>query len=580
MFSLDENELTANDGRTNRIQLLIIGRLLVIFLLLVSTWIWNSGRLKLSFDEFPQSLFLAFVIFVGLTIVYFFVLRLNKNYDWQVRVQFVIDAFLITWLVWKTGDLSSPYITLFTILIAISSVFFGSRGTLLFAALCVILFSTLSFTTVFDLVESYGLEQTPSKIVQILAFHIVAFLVVGLLAARLSDRHESGQKLRETEKTLLNLRVLHERIVESIRSGLITTDLEGKIYTFNLAAEEITGYTSEQMRGKNIAQLLGDIKYAINLSLQGKDSTEQPSRFETDILTPEGFAIHIGYGISPLFAENGETTGLIITFQDLTEIRSMEESVRRKDRLAAVGRVAAGLAHEIRNPLGAMRGAIQVMQAQTPPESSQASLMEIILRESDRLNKIITNFLTYARPRVNNFSEIDLCEAINDTFTLLKHSPEIKETHNLEFNLPPNPIPISADPTQLKQIFWNLSRNSIQAMPNGGNLTLQVNQLPPNRVQIVFTDSGVGMPPEQVEQLFEPFSNSTTGGTGLGLSIVYQIVRDHNGTINVRSLEGEGTTITLEFPTDFRPQLSANEPEQIEQTSRLENYLTIQSNKK
>lgn len=580
MFSLNENGLTANEERTNRIQLLIIGRLLAIFLLLVLTWVWNSGHLKLSFDEFPQSLFLAFVIFVGLTIVYFFVLRLNTNYDWQIRVQFFIDACLITWLVWKTGDLSSPYITIYTILIAISSIFFGSRGTLLFAALCVILFTALSFSTIFELIQSYGIVQTPSKIVQILAFHIAAFLVVGLLAARLSDRHESGQKLRETEKTLLNLRVLHERIVESIRSGLITTDLEGKIYTFNLAAEEITGRSADEMRGTNISALLGDLQTPIKLSLQANENSDQPSRFEADILTPEGFAIHIGYGISPLFAEDGETTGLIITFQDLTEIRSMEESVRRKDRLAAVGRVAAGLAHEIRNPLGAMRGAIQVMQAQTPPESAQASLMEIILRESDRLNKIITNFLTYARPRVNNFSEIDLREAISDTFTLLKHSPEIKETHNLEFQVPPNPINISADPTQLKQIFWNLSRNSIQAMPNGGNLTLKLNQLPHNRVQIVFNDTGVGMPPEQVEQLFEPFSNSTTGGTGLGLSIVYQIVRDHNGTINVRSLEGEGTTITIEFPTDFRPQISANESEQIEQTSRLENFLTIQSNKK
>jgi two-component system sensor histidine kinase PilS (NtrC family) len=580
MFSLDENGLPANDGRINKIQLLIIGRLLVIFLLLVSTWVWNSGRLKLSFDEFPQSLFLAFLIFVGLTIVYFFVLRLNKNYDWQVRVQFVLDAFLITWLVWRTGDLSSPYITLFTILIAISSIFFHSRGTLFLAGLCVILFSILSFSTVFEYVQSFGIEQTPSKIVQILAFHIVAFLVVGLLASRLSDRHDSGQKLRETEKTLLNLRVLHERIVESIRSGLITTDLEGKIYTFNRAAEEISGYSATQMNGENIARLLGNIQDPIRLSLEATDLTEQRSRFEADLLTPDGFAIHIGYGISPLFAENGETTGLIITFQDLTEIRSMEESVRRKDRLAAVGRVAAGLAHEIRNPLGAMRGAIQVMQSQTPPGSAQASLMEIILRESDRLNKIITNFLTYARPRVNNFSEIDLREAVSDTFTLLKHSPEIKETHNLEFQVPDSPVNISADPTQLKQIFWNLSRNSIQAMPNGGTLRLQLKQLPQNRVQIVFTDTGVGMPPQQVEQLFEPFSNSTTGGTGLGLSIVYQIVRDHNGTINVRSLEGVGTTITIEFPTDFRPQSGTGETQEIEATSRLENFLTIQSNNK
>lgn len=582
MFSVNEKELPANDGRVNKIQLLIIGRLLVIFLLLVTTWFWNSGHLKLSYEEFPRSLFLVFLIFVGLTIAYFFILRLNKNYDWQVRIQFLLDAILITWLVWRTGDLSSPYITLYTILIAISSLFFGSRGTILLALLCILIFSGLAFATTFSFIDSFGTAQTPSKIVQILIFNVIACLVVGFLASRLSERQDSGLKLREAEKTLVNLRALHERIVESIRSGLITTDLNGEIYTFNLAAEEITGYKASEMIGKNISAVLGNIENMFVPAIERTETGEQPLRFETDIVTPEGFAVHIGYGISPLFAENKETTGLIITFQDLTEIRSMEESVRRKDRLAAVGRVAAGLAHEIRNPLGAMRGAIQVMQAQTPPESAQASLMEIILRESDRLNKIITNFLTYARPRVNNFSEIDLREAVNDTFTLLKHSPDIKESHQLELDVPNEPVNISADPTQIKQIFWNLARNSIQSMPNGGKLSLNLVKLPYKRVQIVFADTGCGMPPEQVEQLFEPFSNSTTGGTGLGLSIVYQIVRDHNGTINVRSLEGVGTTITIEFPADFRPQLTTNDVEKIEnqvQSSRLESFLTIQSEK-
>lgn len=582
MFSVNEKGLPANDERVNKIQLLIIGRLLVIFLLLVTTWVWNSGHLKLSFDEFPRSLFLVFLIFVGLTIAYFFVLRLNKKYDLQVKIQFILDALLITWLVWRTGDLSSPYITLYTILIVISSIFFGSRGTLLFACLCIFLFSVLSLLTTFSVIDSTGAAQTPTKIIQILAFNITACLVVGFLASRLSERQDSGIKLRETEKTLISLRALHERIVESIRSGLITTDLQGEIYTFNLAAEEITGFKASEMRGKNISVILGNIEAAFSTAIERTETGEQPLRFEADILTPEGFAVHIGYGVSPLFAESGETSGLIITFQDLTEIRSMEESVRRKDRLAAVGRVAAGLAHEIRNPLGAMRGAIQVLQSQTPPGSAQASLMEIILRESDRLNRIITNFLTYARPRVSNFSEIDLREAINDTFTLLKHSPDVKETHKLEFDVPPTPVNISADPTQLKQIFWNLARNAIQAMPDGGTLSLKLNMLPHKRVQIVISDTGCGMPPQQVEQLFEPFSNSTTGGTGLGLSIVYQIVRDHNGTINVRSLEGEGTTITIEFPVDFRPPIATNEAEKAEkssQSSRLESFLTIQSDK-
>jgi two-component system sensor histidine kinase PilS (NtrC family) len=227
-----------------------------------------------------------------------------------------------------------------------------------------------------------------------------------------------------------------------------------------------------------------------------------------------------------------------------------------------------------------MRGAIQVLQPTIPPASTQAALMDIVLRESDRLGNIITNFLTYARPRVSNFSETDICESINDTFTLLRHSPDIKQTHVLETDLPETPIMISADPTQLKQIFWNLARNSVQAMPDGGTFRVTAEKIPHNRVRITFSDTGCGMSAKQVEQLFEPFSNSTNGGTGLGLSIVYQIVRDHSGIINVRSREGEGTTITLELPCEFQDKSMVNSSEEIDVTmepSPLKSFLNIKS---
>ena len=561
---------------TQKIQNLIIGRLLVIFLLLVASWVWNSGRLKLSFEDFPRGLFFVFLISVGLTIVYFFILRLSQNYRLQVRIQLFLDSLLITWLVWRTGDLTSPYIMLYIVLISVAGIFLSAKETILMACLCVFNFSLLSALTAIGILQSFGAMPEPRRIIQIIGFNDVAFLVVGLLASRLSDRHASGEKLRETAKTLAHLRILHERIIESIRSGLITTDLDGHIYTFNAAAAEITGYHAAEMLDTRIERLLGNIEQPISLSLETTEKGEQPPRFEADLATPEGFLVHIGYTISPLFSEKGDTTGLIITFQDLTEIRTMEESVRRKDRLAAVGRVAAGLAHEIRNPLGAMRGAIQVMEMNTPPESSHASLMEIILRESDRLNKIITNFLTYARPRVSNFSEVDVREALNETFMLLKHSPEVKENHVLEVGLPKEPIMISADPTQLKQIFWNLARNSLKAMPDGGTLFVDTETIAHNRVRIIFSDTGCGMSPEQVEKLFEPFAESTTGGTGLGLSIVYQIVRDHNGIINVRSLENEGTTITIELPTEYETSETVENTDKTEyKSSRLQGFLNI-----
>lgn len=552
MNSLDENVDSANSVEVSRIQTLIIGRLVAIFLLLVTSWVWHSGTFRLTLENLPQGLFLLFVISVGLTIVYFFLLRLSRRFSWQINVQLVLDALLIGWLIWRTGDLSSPYLTLFIVLISVASYYLKPLSTLLMSMFCSLIFLLLAVLVSSGVIVSSGPEQPAGKVVQIVSFHIVAFLVVGLLASRLSDRHSSGEELKETAKSLANLRLLHERIIESIRSGLITTDLDGKIYTFNSAATEITGFTAEQVRGHSIFDYFGDIREPIELSLASADVGEQTPRFETDLVTPEGFAVRIGYGVARLFSENNEASGLIITFQDLTEIRSMEDSVRRKDRLAAVGRVAAGLAHEIRNPLGAMRGAIQVLDSTTQRGSSQSELMEIILKESDRLNGIITNFLTYARPAAANFAETNIAEAIRETVKLLGHSPDVTDAHILLNNAGDDAVIINGDESQLKQIFWNLSRNAIQAMPEGGTLTIGLENVPNNRIRITFTDTGKGMPPDQVEQLFEPFANSTSGGTGLGLSIVYQIVRDHNGSINVRSLEGIGTTITIDLPKDNR----------------------------
>jgi two-component system sensor histidine kinase PilS (NtrC family) len=572
MQSLDEKAAAANSALLQRMLTLIIGRLVVIFMLLATTWFWASGTLRLSFDKFPQWLIPLFMVAVGLTIVYFFLLRLSRNYVWQLWIQFVLDAALISWLVWRTGDLTSPYISLYIVMIGVASFFMRPLPTLLLAGLASVFVILLAVLTGTGAIDAYGSLPTFDRAIQIVSFNVVALLVVGILAARLSERHASGYKLEETVKSLEDLRALHERIVESIRSGLVTTDLDGIIYTFNAAATEITGYHPDQVQGRPVSEIFGDIQEQIDLSLEAAGDGEQLPRFETDLQTPDGFAVRIGFSVSLLLSEKKEATGLIITFQDLTEIRSMEESIRRKDRLAAVGRVAAGLAHEIRNPLGAMRGAIQVLETSTPKTATTNGLMDIILKESDRLNNIIVNFLSYARPGAAEFVEIDLDETLQETLTLLKHSPDVREAHLIDGDL--SPVKMVGDPTQLKQIFWNLARNALQAMPDGGRLGVSLHPVPNNRVRITFEDTGRGMSPEQVEKLFEPFSESTTGGTGLGLSIVYQIVKDHNGVINVRSREGAGTTITIDMPRDNRRGASG-EASQNGGHSRLKDFLKV-----
>jgi two-component system, NtrC family, sensor histidine kinase PilS len=492
-------------------------------------------------------------IIVGLTVLYSIAHRFSHRLLLQTRLQFAIDICLITWLVWTSDVTHSPYTAIYIVVIAIAGLFLGPRDAVVISVACAVAFTGCAIAAI----TGFGnhpakvtIEASLSQAVQAVGLFDIAFLVVGLLSARLATRQSrSDVRLIAATQSLASLRALHERIVQSIRSGLVTTDLQGQIYSFNAAAEEITGYKEEDLRGKHASIFFGDMKEQINASMEAaKDGVVSP-RFEAECLTAEGLRLRLGFTIAPLFAEKGETTGMVIAFQDLTHIRALEETSRRQDRLAAIGRMAASIAHEIRNPLAAMRGSIQMLRSEMDEKSSQTELMEIILRESDRLNRIISDFLNYARPRSIVHSSVDVGELLQQTFTLLRHSPEVFEKQVIEDEVSDGPLLAAADAEQLRQVFWNLARNALQAMPNGGVLRAQVARNTDNRVRITFSDTGRGMSPQQVEHLFEPFS-STTGGTGLGLSIVYQIIRDHGGTINVRSREGSGTTITIELPSE------------------------------
>jgi len=528
---------------------LVFGRLAVSVFLLVLTGVpWRHELFGAEQGSLP-----IFVTVVALTLIYTIGLQFFRNLPLQAFIQLSVDLLLITWLVWVTGDAWSPFVALYIIHISVASMLLGPKGASLSSVACAVAFTGISIATITGVLRPFlqpANEVSIFKAIQTVGLNDIAFLVVGLLAARLAERKTTSEvKLIAATQSLASLRALHERIVESIRSGVVTTDLEGRIYTSNAAAEEITGYKAAELRGQDVSILFGNLDSMEEESLKAAAEGIPTPRFEAECLTSEGLRLMLGFSIFPLFDELRQTTGLVITFQDLTRMRSLEASSRRQDRLAAVGRVAASIAHEIRNPLAAMRGSIQVLRSEVGDDSTQAQLMEIILRESDRLNKIITDYLTYARPRAHSLVNVDLKELLSETFTLLRHDPAIRENHILETALPDRPVMVNADPSQLKQVFWNLARNALQAMPDGGTYQATLEQRQNGKLHIVFADSGCGMSAEQVEHLFEPFS-SRTGGTGLGLSIVYQIIREHSGTINVSSRESQGTTITIGLPID------------------------------
>jgi len=526
-----------------RLWWLILGRAaaVIVLFLIATAWKWIAPGVV--FVKPGSSVTPLVLTVVGLTVLYGAARLIWQNFLAQARLQFFFDILLVTWLVWITGVASSPYAALYIVIIAIAGLFVESRDTMITS-----IGGAVAFTACASLASTRGVSsEVMANTVQSVGLSDVSFLVVGLLAAKLAHRQGSDVELAAATRSLADLRALHERIVESIRSGVITTDLQGRIYTFNAAAEEITGYRALEVRGQDASMFFGDMSRQITDSMNAAATGKVSPRFQADCLTPNGLALRLGFTIAPLFAESGETSGMVITFQDLTDVRALEETSRRQDRLAAVGRMAASIAHEIRNPLAAMRGSIQMLRSEMDGDTEQAQLMEIIMRESDRLNKIVADYLNYARPRPAELKNVDIRALIAETFKLLRNSDEIIDGQVLEQDLPDRPAIVSGDPEQLKQVCWNIARNALKAMPEGGTFRVSLQQAEDNRLRISFADNGCGMTPEQVEHLFEPFT-STTGGTGLGLSIVYQIIRDHSGTINVRSREGNGTTIAIELP--------------------------------
>lgn len=563
-------EIPSDPVLIRRIRSLIVGRIILIFVLLLASWWWVNSFLGLSIVTFPFGLFLLFVFASGLSIVYFLLYRTRRDLIWQIRGQMLIDAVLTSWLVMQTGEIFSPFITLYIISITLAGYFLGRTDTIILAGISASLFAVMSFATTEVLSSSTNDDQPVSRFVQAIAFNIVGILIVGLLSARLSERRRIVDQLRHSEESFADLHILHERIVESIGTGLITTDLEGRIFAFNRAAEVITGTESFKQIGKDIFTFLGEnARQPIESCLeQIVENNSNPVNFEAVIL-PGGNdnGVLIACSAVPLLAMNGTASGLIVSFQDITKIRELEAKVRRNDSLAAVGRMAAGLAHEIRNPLGSMSSALQFLDERTTPATEESALMKVVLRESDRLNNIITNFLAYARPSANGNSvrfkgKTNVTTALRECLELLAHSPEVGDKHKFEIELPNQPIEVEISETELKQIFWNIVRNAIVAMPDGGTLSVALQAADEGSARIAIADTGFGIADESIQHLFEPFANGSNG-TGLGLSIVHKIVTDNGGRIDVKSATNVGTSFIIELPMVGSP-LESNESKTLD----------------
>ena len=541
-------------GPERRLGLFIYARIVVSFMFLASTVLLSYREPTSAEDMFHSGIVRLMVFSFVFSCVSHFALRLRKLSFFTIYLQTIWDVFFITLLLLFTGGILSPYSFLYLLAIMNAGVLLGRREALYTASLCGILYGTIVDFQFFGLLESIGLSQADAR--QLGASHLFYTIFLNLMGFGLSAFLTGylADRARKSEAALLEniinyeeISQLNTKIISNIDTGFLTTNPQGNIRVFNPYAEYLTGMSQADVYDKPIGSLFPELSNCI-------ESLTDTNRGEFEYINQDGLHMILGFSAAPFEKNDMHNSGVIINFRDITGIRRMQEALKRADRLAALGELSARMAHEIRNPLAAMSGSVQMLAEQGSIGGNDGRLLEIVLRESDRLNKLITEFLAYARPPLPHKVAIDLNMMVEDMRLLLSADNRFDSIEIA--NRVPSHVMIQADFHQISQVFLNLLHNSADAMPEGGCIVIE------SRIQIsgadvfrkspavliTITDNGKGIDAETAKHVFEPFWTSKAEGTGLGLAIVYRIIDAHGGTITFESPPSGGCCFTIMLP--------------------------------
>ena len=475
--------------------------------------------------------------------------RYASRFAFTADLHFILDALLISAYVFATGGVTSVFTPLYALpIVAAAGVQYrrGSVRVAVLASLCFVVIVLSQYSPGTRLPGLDGPVLPPVDVAWVtVGINVFAFFAVAFLAGQLAENLRwADVAVEAASEKIADLEAFNRNVIDHLASGLATMDASGHVLTFNRAATAITGWSAD-VTGQ-LASAVLQLPEPFAQALAADADAARARRVDYTYHRADGRPIELGVSAAPLPLGAGER-GFIFTFQDVTDIKGLERTAQMRQRLAAVGEMAAGIAHEIRNPLASMSGAMQVLRGELPLSAEQAQLMDIVLRESDRLNGTISSFLAYARPSQVEVSRIDARRPVQDAAALLRTSPETSAHHRVDVTVPDAPVWVDADENQLRQIVWNLATNGLKAMPRGGRLELfAVSE--DGAVGIGARDEGTGIPTEEVDAIFHPFRGSFGRGSGLGLAIVHRIVTDYNGRIDVQSALGRGTTITARFP--------------------------------
>jgi two-component system sensor histidine kinase PilS (NtrC family) len=483
------------------------------------------------------------VLWFVLSLFFLFLVSVWREHRLQAILQVLADLGMVTLVVHVTGGIDSSLNFLYPLVIVVACMLLPRAWGYLSAALAFILFGTILELDYYLIIPSYAISHPKLKALQVVIFvNLFAYFAIAYLAGLLMSKlRQVDVQLKDASGALENLQALHENIVQSMSGGVITTALDGRITLVNRAAQQLLEITEAELRGGSVAELFQD-----PLPNFGGDRGDAEVRYTA----VNGFRKTFRVRVSALNVNARGDLGFVYSFDDLTEIRRLEREMRMQDRLAAVGRLAAAIAHEIRNPLTSIAGSVSMLSDAAALTSDERHLLQIVRRESDRLNNIITDFLAYSRGKQYRFERVNLVPLLEDTLTLLEHRLTAENTGiKLARNFVKSEAWVLADGDKLKQVFWNFCENAVRAMKTkttnkGGTLTVALAERGSDW-EMSFADTGPGINPQQTEKIFEPFQSNFEGGTGLGLAIVYQIVQAHEGKVWARSEVGKGTSFVL-----------------------------------
>ncbi len=529
---------------------------------------------------YPKFLQLQFILYSVCTLGFTIAISLEKRFKVRtltqslIALQFLFEIMIEGGVIYATGNVNSPFSALFLLTIVSAALAYRLVGTLVMASIvsvayAFIIWLGLSHTTDTEL-SMQALRTIFSTqdfvfysiFLHILIFYLVAF-ISGYLAERLSSQ---DRKLADASQALRRARLETDDILRHLNSGLLTVDANGCIIYFNRAAERILGYREDEVRGMPCETVFAERMPQLSESLlQGVRLGIEHPRREIDILNADRVSIPLGLSTSILTEEGRVFRGVIAIFSDLTDAKLLEAKVRAADRLSAVGELSASIAHEIRNPLAAISGSVEVLGKELKVEGENARLMELIVKESHRLSKILSDFLYYARVSRPTYAKVELCHIINDVMELLRHDEVHGPTAQITLDADEAVVYVVGDTDLIRQLLMNLAFNACESFEGrGGHITFRlVSDVSSQSVMLYIQDDGPGIPEAQLDHIFEPFYSTKKHGTGLGLAIVHRICSALKLSLDVHSRVGAGTTFELEF----RRYSQAKLPDQNQPTS-------------